>query len=192
MSEDIGQKWDEKYLSRKDLSGKPADVLTSNLHLLPKQGIALDLACGPGGNAIFLAEHGLDTYAWDISKVALSHLNHTAVNKGLGIKAEYRDVIKNPPETASFDVIVVSNFLDRSIIPDIIAALNPDGLMYYQTFTIERTKKPAPDNPAYKLNPNELLGLLSGLTIRYYREDGDTGTDEEYQGLAMVVAQKCN
>ncbi|NNE36821.1 MAG: SAM-dependent methyltransferase, partial [Gammaproteobacteria bacterium] len=133
---------------------------------------------------------GLNTAAWDISTVALSYLLDMSESRNLNIITENRDVTTNPPAPDSFDVIVVANFLDRSIIPDIISALRQDGLVYYQTFTKSRTKKPAPDNPLYKLDMNELLQLFDKLTVRYYREDGYCGTDDECQGLAMLVAQK--
>ncbi len=190
MSDDILLKWDNKYRSRKDLSGNPAYVLISNLHLLPARGLALDLACGPGANAIMLAESGLNTQAWDISEVALSYLDSISKSRNLNISINHRDAIQHPPPPDSFDVIVVSNFLDRSIIPNIISALRADGLVFYQTFTRARTSRPAPNNPRYKLDNNELLRLFDTLTVRYYREDGHSGTDHENQGLAMLVAQK--
>jgi SAM-dependent methyltransferase len=190
MPEDIGLKWDKKYRSKKDLSGKPANVLTTNLHILPANGIALDLACGTGANAIMLAEYGLKTVAWDVSKVALTYLNNISKSAKLNITTEYRDVTISPPEPGSFDVIVVAHFLDRSIVRHLISALKLNGLLFYQTFTKARTKKPSPDNPVYKLDENELLRLFNNLTIRYYREEGQSDTDDKYQGLAMLVGQK--
>ena len=52
----------------------PCDALRDNVHLIPQgHGKALDLACGMGGNAIFLAQNSnLDVYAWDMSSVAIS------------------------------------------------------------------------------------------------------------------------
>ena len=190
MAEDIGLKWDRKYQSKNIISNTPSSVLTTNLHLLPCQGTALDLACGPGGNALVLADYGLETSAWDLSSVALSHLSKTAKSRQLSITIAHRDIVNQPPDSNSFDVIVVSNFLDRSLIPAIISALKPNGLVFYQTFTKQRVVNPAPVNPNYKLDPNELLRLFNPLTIRYYREDGTSGDNEEFQGLAMMVAQK--
>jgi tellurite methyltransferase len=190
MVKDIALKWDRKYQSKENLSGKPSYVLTSNLHYLPQNGKALDLACGPGGNAELLAKQGLDTFAWDISRVALAHLEQNSTSKKLNIKTELRDVNLSPPEPESFDVIVVSNFLERRLVPALIAALKPNGIIYYQTFTREGARTPPPKNPLYKLDKNELICLFSSLTIRFYREDGENSDDGEVQGIAMLLAQK--
>jgi 2-polyprenyl-3-methyl-5-hydroxy-6-metoxy-1,4-benzoquinol methylase len=190
MTEDIGLKWDSKYQSKNIITNSPSSVLTTNLHLLPDQGSALDLACGPGGNALVLAENGLETSAWDLSGVALSHLNQTAKSRKVSITIAHRDVVNQPPDSNSFDVIVVSNFLERSLIPAIISALKNNGLVFYQTFTKQRVTQPAPVNPNYKLDQNELLRLFAPLSIKYYREDGNSGDNEEFQGIAMLVAQK--
>ena len=64
----IKEKWNKRY---RDEAGeeKASRVLRENLHLLPANGLALDLACGLGGNAILLAQQGLSVCAWDIADV---------------------------------------------------------------------------------------------------------------------------
>ena len=75
MADDaMREKWNTKYLQQGPSQWPVAEVLLENKHLLPEQGSALDLACGYGANARLLAEHGLQTYAWDISNVAIEHI----------------------------------------------------------------------------------------------------------------------
>lgn len=187
------EKWDAIYRTGKHGNGQaqPAKVLVENQHLLPDQGKALDLATGRGANAILLAQHGLDTYAWDISETVIEQLSETARSLQLDIKTEARDVIATLPEAESFDVIVVSRFLDRQLMQHIINALNKDGLLFYQTFTKERIGDSGPSNDDYRLAKNELLQLCQGLHIVSYKEEGLLGNlDSGFRNEAMLIGQR--
>jgi tellurite methyltransferase len=184
-------KRDRIHAARLHDSGDAARVLTENRHLLPAQGQALDIACGAGANAILLARHGLDTTAWDVSAEAIGSLTRKCAGLGLQMRIEQRDVIAAPPEPRSFDVITASRFLDRPLMPRIIEALRPQGLVFYQTFIRDAATPDGPRNPAYRLEPNELLSLFSGLQILVYREEGTVGdTAAGWRNEAMLVARK--
>jgi SAM-dependent methyltransferase len=172
---EIRDKWDRIYREAGDAIPEPAPVLADNAHLLPVAGIALDLACGLGGNALFLARQGLDTHAWDISPEAIRRLNACARRLGLILRTEIRDVVEYPPAEESCDVIVVSRFLERSLVPAISQALKPGGLLFYQTYTREKAAEVGPTNPAFLLDTNELLRLFSSLRLVFYREEGQIG-----------------
>jgi 2-polyprenyl-3-methyl-5-hydroxy-6-metoxy-1,4-benzoquinol methylase len=189
--EKLRQKWDKRHADG-GKSPTAAEVLKRNLHLLPLKGKALDLACGLGGNALTLAAHGLETVAWDISSVAIERLNAYAANEGLtNLSAQVRDVEQRPPSPASFDLIVVSYYLERTLIADLIDALLPGGLIYYQTFTQTAVSNLGPANPAYRLTDNELLQLFSSLKLRYYREENRLGyLHHGIRDVAMLVAEK--
>jgi len=190
-------KWNSRY-SEADRIGtadagslQAAQVLVENAHLLPHQGKALDLACGLGVNAIFLASHGLDTSAWDISDVAIEKLQKQIDAQSLNIRTELRDVVERPPSVGAFDVIVVVRFLERRIVSSLVEALKPGGLIFYQTFTIDKSPDIGPTNPDYLLQANELLQLFHALRIRVYREEGMEGDLEKgFRNEVMLVAQK--
>ncbi|MCG8052244.1 MAG: methyltransferase domain-containing protein, partial [Candidatus Thiodiazotropha endolucinida] len=171
---------------------RPAEVLLSNAHLLPEQGSALDLACGLGGNALFLAQRGFTVEAWDLSSVAIQRLAQSAGQLKLNkLHARVRDVESQPPQTEQFDVIVVSYFLERSLTPTLIQALKPGGLVFYQTFTRHAVSSEGPQNPAFRLADQELLQLFSQLQVRVYREEGRLGDlSLGSRDVAMLVAQK--
>lgn len=192
MPVDIGEKWDNRYKSSDHGQSKPAQLLYEFQHLFPKTGKALDLACGIGLNAIFLAEHGLETYAWDISSQAISRLDTIAQQKNLLIKTEIRDVCKHPPQAKSFDIIYVGNFLDRGLFPEIVNALGHNGILFYQTFIQEKTENDTgPRNKDYLLGPNELLKLCSGLHIIYYHEEGRVGNIKTgFRNRAALIGQR--
>ena len=184
-------KWDHIYKGSDDKTGKPCRVLSSHSHLLPTGGAALDLACGRGGNALFLAARGYNTRAWDISAVAIQRLADLARQRGVPLTAQQRDVTADPPEPESFDVIVVSRFLDQALAPAICAALKEQGLLFYQTFIREKVSDFGPHNPAYRLQANELLHLFSSLHLIYYHEEGSVGdTGQGIRNEAMLIAQK--
>ena len=192
MSKQTGDKgkWNQRYQTSAE-SHPAAMVLSENAHLLPEEGNALDLACGFGANAVFLAQKGLTTYAWDLSDVAIKKLQVFSQSLFLDIKTEVRDVVKNPPRENSFDVIVVSRFLDRTIIQNLIDALNNDGLIFYQTFIVDKVANVGPSNPEYLLKTNELLQLFQSLTVRVYGEEGKVGNLRKgFRNEAMLVAQK--
>ncbi len=188
MSDDeLRRKWDDRYADP-EAAPSPLAVLVENAHLLPESGSALDLACGLGGSALLLAEHGLDTHAWDLSPVAVEQLQQRAA--GLTLQAEVRDVIAVPPDPETFDVICVGHFLDRARCPQIAAALRPGGLLFYQTFTLERVDDSGPSNERFRLETNELLQLFPGLIVRVYREEGRLGDlTRGTRNCAQLVAQ---
>jgi SAM-dependent methyltransferase len=184
-------KWNARYTENPS-APRVAPVLADYQYLLPRTGRALDLACGVGGNALCLAAHELETWAWDISNVAVARLQTLAQQQGLVLHAEVRDVVATPPAPESFDVIVVSRFLERGLAPALMQALRPAGLLFYQTFTaVSVDEAYGPTNPAYRLAPQELLTLLHGLQVVVYREEGCIGdTTQGLRNEAYIIAQK--
>jgi len=170
----LQKKWNNIY---QQAEGEPhiAEVLQHNHYLLPTEGVALDLACGRGGNALLMAEKGLSVKAWDISEVAIDALIARALGSGLTIDAQVRDVVKNPPEPNSLDVLFVSHFLSRSLCPALYEAIKPGGLLMYQTFCEQKVNDSGPSNPDYLLTDNELLSLFAGMKVRVYREEALLG-----------------
>jgi len=184
-------RWDQRHAGATDI-GAPAEVLLRNAHLLPPAGDALDLACGRGANALWLAGHtALRVQAWDFSPVAIATLEGAAAARGLRVATAVRDVAAEPPGPDSCDVLVVTHFLDRSIVPALAAALRPGGLLLYQTFTREAVSTRGPSTPEWRLARNELLELFAGLVVRAYREEGTLGdTSRGLRDLAYLVAQR--
>ncbi len=185
------QKWNRRYAGPPADSPAPAGVLTEYAYLLPVTGTALDLACGRGANALFLARQGLQVHAWDISGEAINQLARQSAADRLGIETAVRDVQERPPQADTFDVICVSYFLEREISDAIMAALRPNGILFYQTFLHENVSDQGPGNPEYRLGPNELLELFAPLHVLVYQEQGRVGdTAQGLRDTAWLVAQK--
>jgi SAM-dependent methyltransferase len=163
--------WEARYRELSATPPGPAAVLADFDHLLPASGDALDLACG------------LTT--------AIDRLAAQARVEGLALTAEVRDVVEHPPAASTFDAIVVSRFLDRSLCPALAAALRPGGLLFYETFTRARVTGRGPQSEHYRLGDNELLALFAGLRIRLYRDEDRAGaSDRGLRDIAQLVAQR--
>ncbi len=188
------QHWDTLYSNATINDSDPlncAEILSENAFLLPPKGKAFDLACGMGANATFLARHGLAVTAVDISKVAIDKLSVYASSNALDINAYVQNIDPKSIPKCAFDVIVVSRFLDRRLSDAIIDALKPDGLLFYQTFTKEKTTPTSPNNPNYLLSRNELLTLFSSLQVILYRENGLVGLPSSgLRNQAQFIGQK--
>lgn len=187
-------RWNKRYEQAKT-PGKIAEVLNDNQHLLPTNSrdlVAADLACGVGANALFLAKQGFQTHAFDISNVALQHLEHFAAAEQLSINTHHQDIEQNPLEANSFDILLVCHFLYRPLCKVIINALKPNGLLFYQTFTQHKVTPVGPSNPDFLLKPNELLTLFQPeLSIINYREEASHGnTQIGLRNQAYLVASK--
>lgn len=191
MTDDASDKWNAIYRNRDRERPSPARVLADYRYLLPEHGLALDLACGRGGNALLLAASGLETHAWDGSGEALARINEFTMETGLSITTRQCDLTLERPGPESFDVIVVSNYLDRSLPPFLSRGLKTNGLLFYETFITEKIDNAGPKNPAFLLRPNELLHMFRELHILLYREDGLAGdTRQGLRNKAMLIGQK--
>ena len=195
------EKWDQRFAALQCADAEACKVLVDYNHLLPNQGRALDLASGLGGNAIYLARAGLEVSAIDLSSIAMTKLSNYAEQQQLVINCSCRDLEQQLETLATdrhsqfgesvFDVIVVSHYLYRSLMPSLLQALRPQGLLFYQTFTQRCIDSSGPSSARYRLARNELLALCEGLHILLYREEGLQGdTEQGFRNQAMIIAQR--
>lgn len=188
----VAEKWDAIYQHKSSGDLTVATVLRENLFLLPEQGVALELACGLGANALLLVERGLTVQAWDISAVAIEKLQQQAHQQNLTVQAKQVDIRPSSLPENSFDVIVISRFLDRSLCRGIIAALKAGGLVFYQTYTRQKLTDSPPHNPDFLLAGNELLTLFTPLKTLVYQEHGLVGNlNAGERNEALYIGQQC-
>ena len=195
MSQTVAQKWDDKYASATlKTPVNPCFVLKQHSRLLPFSGKALEVACGLGGNARFLALCGLKTQAWDISDTALTLLNNWASINKLPIEPLLTDLEQMILPYQQFDVIVVSRYLDRSLFPQLASALKPKGLLIYQTF-LAPGHASAPSNPDFYVQPGEFNHAWPDLNTLVYGEgwlgdESSVNSNGEKQRYAWYIGQK--
>lgn len=129
--------------------------------LLPAGGRVLDLACGAGRHARFLAGLGLRVDAVDIDLGPAAPWHDTP-----GITWQTRDLEHGSGhiEAAAYQGIVVVNYLHRPLFPELLAGLAPrGGVLIYETFAHGQQAYGRPRNPAHLLMPGELLELARGI-----------------------------
>jgi len=191
MSEDDKNHWEKKYSGDGYAPNrKPSALLTEWLVDRPP-GRALDLACGTGRNALYLAEKGQDVTAVDISPQAIALAEDLAREKGLKINWIVAD-LDNYAIQGQYDLIVISFFsINRTMVSPIIKALEKGGILLYENHMLAPASV---EDEAHKhrfhFQPGELRQLFGGLsTIRYEEHQVDReGGRPAY--VASLVAQK--
>ena len=133
-------------------------------------GTVLDLACGQGRHARYLADQGFTVVGVDRDAAALAHLTGVA-----NVTTRCADLEAGawPYGERQFDGIVVTNYLHRPLLPLIVSALMPGGVLLYETFRSGNESYGKPSNPEFLLQPGELLAFARthGLQVVAY-EDG--------------------
>ena len=130
--------WDDRYRSSKRVwSGNPNPQLVAEAAGIAP-GRALDVGCGEGADAIWLAEQGWEVVGMDISQVALDraaeHARTTAPGAAKRITWQQADLIASPPPAGSFDLVNVQ-FMHLPRAPraamfrGLAAAVRPDGTL---------------------------------------------------------------
>lgn len=175
-------RWNRRYSSGEYSLSKPPNSLLVQWAPPGNGGLALDLACGPGHNALWLVHHGYRVLGVDISRVALQEGIKAARAEGLAesicfVEADL-DQFVIPPDC--LDLIGVFRFLDRRLFPMLQAALRPGGLLIVETLNVAwREKHPGPPRH-YLAELDELVQLAAGMNIL------SNGMSE---GLSHIVAQ---
>jgi SAM-dependent methyltransferase len=165
----------------------PLAWLVMHRDLLPGAGQALDVACGSGRHAVWLARQGFHVQAVDRQAEAIAVLSaHPLALAGL-IDAQVRDLETGQPVIAAdaYDVVVVAHYLHRPLFPQLVAALRPGGVLVYETFTTAQAARGKPTNPDFLLRPGELATLVHPLAILAEREG-----DFDGRMAAAVVARR--
>jgi len=185
------ERWDKRFRGKEFALGKEANpFLKRHIRLLPK-GKALDIATGEGRNAIFLAQHGLDVDAVDVSNMALKKVRELAKEKGVKIRTLLGDLDTFRIEKGGYDLIANFYFLKRNLIPRIKKGLKRGGRVIFETYLLEQRDLGTlePKNPKYLLKANELLKLFKGFRILIYRE-GIFNEGRRRKAIASLIAEK--
>ncbi len=153
-------------------------------HLVPPGGTVLDVACGGGRHMRWFAGRGHPVTGVDRSSEALLE----AAQAGEVVQAD----IENGPwpfADRTFDAVVVTHYLWRALLPDIVAAVAPGGVLIYETFAAGNETVGKPSRPDFLLQPGELLEACGALRVVAY-EDGFQETPQRFvQRIAAVREQ---
>lgn len=184
MSENDRQKWNAKYAPDEYVMGDaPKAILKLIEPSLPKSGRALDIACGEGQNAVWLAERGLKVTGVDISARGLDKMNRLAREHGVEARVTgiQHDLDRGLPDAKGpFILVTCIHFYTPDCIAQARELLAPGGLLVVETLL------KVGENPSrFGAEPGEVSGFAEGLHVHYYREGSGEG-----RPTARLVAQR--
>lgn len=141
----------------------PSPWVVRHAKSIPACGKVLDLACGSGRHARFLAGLGYPVLAVDRDPEALAGLStiEGITTRQLDLEGE-----EWPLAGQVFDGIVVTNYLWRPRLPDVLALLAPGGALIYETFMVGNAAYGKPSNPDFLLQAGELRQLAAAAGLR--------------------------
>jgi tellurite methyltransferase len=173
--------WDQRYRERTEVGA--ATPLLIDVVSGVRPGRALDLACGSGRNALWLADHGWRVTAVDGSPAAIEIV--TARNPSIGVFAadlENHEYIIQPD---SWDLIVFSYYLQRDLFEPAKRGVVPGGMV------LAIVHIPGPGEPLtrFRLNPGELAGAFQDFEILHSYE-GPSRDPEHRQLVAEIAARR--
>jgi SAM-dependent methyltransferase len=180
--------WDKRYVQGEHINDEPHPLITkiaSNL----QPGRALDVACGPGRHAMWLAERGWAVTAVDSSGVAIEILQQRAGARGLMIDSIAADLEKREFAIApeSYDLIIVCNYLQRDLFPAIRSGTRGGGIVIAIIAMLDDDPQVRPMNPVYLLNPGELRAQFAGWKLIHDFEGKETGKSS--RATAQIAAR---
>jgi tellurite methyltransferase len=164
----MSERWNARYASG-EVTEKPPEALVIEAVRGRSGGRALDLACGLGRNALYLAAQGWDVVAVDSSRVALEILSERAA-EGLAVHSVLADLEAGEfrIEPDSWDLIVDCCYLQRDLFPSIRDGVRSGGL-FVGVFPMSGI------NPAYLMRAGEGRELFAGWKLLSYTEAERTG-----------------
>lgn len=147
-------------------AGAPSPWVVRWASQLPTGSTVLDVACGSGRHLQWLAGRGLCVTGVDRDAQALDGLSDLA-------EVLVADIENGPwpLQGRQFDAVVVTHYLWRPLLPTLVGAVAPGGLLIYETFGAGNARFGRPSRPDFLLQPGELLQATQGLRVLGY-EDG--------------------
>lgn len=164
-----------------------------------KQISVLDLACGNGRNGLYLLENDIPVIFADVKDEALEQVKQSLLSfsksqqqLGQCWQVDFEQALSTPLQDKSFAGVMVFRYLHRALFAQIKAAIQPGGMIIYETFTEQQAQFGRPKNPNFLLKPNELLEQFSDWEILHSFEGviNTSANVASKQAIAQIVAIK--
>lgn len=182
--------WNERYRSgeraAEDLRAAPARLLMETAKQL-EPGKALDLACGTGRNALWLAEHGWNVTAVDGAAAAIDILRSRASKRAVTVDARVADLEKSEYriEDSSWDLIAMCYYLQRDLFEPAKQGVAPGGIL----LAIVHITEPGDEPTAHRLRPGELERYFQDWEI-LHRHEGKPNDAAHWRSVAEIIARR--
>jgi len=181
------EEWDHRYRSGEQLFETPSPLVARFARTRPP-GNALDLACGPGRNALYLAAQNWRVTAVDGSPTAIEVLLARARERKLQIEARVADLERGDFEIqpGAYDLICDCYYLERDLIPLMREGLRPGGLL---VAIVHLADPDQPHGTPARAAPGELRSYFQDWTILHCYE-GESNEACHQRPVAELVARK--
>lgn len=183
-------RWDARYRqgAYQDRT-HPSAFLAAHVDRAPI-GEALDLACGAGRNANFLASRGFTVNGWDISVEALGQAQARAEELALDIDWRSCDLERVTLPKDHYDLVIQIRYVNWALVGQAIDALRPGGVFLSEQHLVTDRDVVGPSNPAFRATPGQLRAAVSPLAIEIYEELHTVDPDGRAVALARVLARR--
>jgi tellurite methyltransferase len=182
--------WDERYRRGEHLNAAPLPlVMKAATYGWP--GRALDLACGVGRHALWLAEQGWQVTAVDASAVAIELLQQRAAERGVNVDARVADLELGEfvIEPDAYDLIVVTCYLQRDLFPAMRAGVRVGGLVVAMIAMVDDDPQVKPMKPAFLLKAGELRAMFDDWELLHDFEGKPSGQTGK-RAMAEIIARR--
>jgi SAM-dependent methyltransferase len=201
-------RWDERYRRGEHASAEPSPLLVRAVEEFaqvdlpagaasspsPSSPRSLDVACGAGRHALFLAARGFRVTAVDASRVGVETMLERARRRGLSLDARVADLARGEfaIEPGAYQLVCDFYYLQRDLFRAMRAGLRPGGLFVAAIHTVDERPSARPMNPDFLLLAGELREQFRGWEILHYHEtegrDEDAG--EHDRRSAEIIARR--
>ncbi|MDR7078146.1 2-polyprenyl-3-methyl-5-hydroxy-6-metoxy-1,4-benzoquinol methylase [Neobacillus niacini] len=180
-------KWNIKHLDRITQleEPEPNPRLKKLAAYFKEGGTALDIACGLGGNSMFLAQSDYQVEAMDISDVAINYIQEQASKDNLAIQPQVADLTNVNAQNwlNAYNVMVITYYLDRALFPVVKSSIKEGGYFFMETYYQSPETVGQGISEQYKLRSNELLDEFRDWKVLYFEEN-------EQEGWQSIFCQK--
>lgn len=195
MSQLDKQKWDQRHAEGDHPHGAdPSEWLLRALamaHIDNGAGRrALDVACGTGRNALYLAGLGFEVDAVDISPVGLALAKSLAQKRGLVVNWLEADLELSFDPPGTYDLIVMFHYVNMPLLQNLIGHLKPGGWFVGQQHLDTDAEVVGPSSARFRLAPGVLAQACAPLRIHHQEEGIFVSNEGDNMALAKVLAQR--
>ncbi len=188
MAQRDRERWERRYADPSRHPQRGANPFLVRNAPPPQPGRrALELACGLGRDALWLAAQGYTVDALDISLTALRRARAEMLRQGLRVNFLLADLDHIPLAPYPYDLVYVYRFLDRRLFPAIRDFVRPGGVVIYETLNVRRLEESPETSPDFLLGLDELPTYFPGWEVL---EAGDDAATSRFAGRKPVLSEQ--
>lgn len=184
------EKWNTRYAERAAPAEREVPECLRRWVPAAARGRALDIACGAGRNAIFVASCGFAVDALDISAVALAQARGAAAAAGVAVNWIEHDLDAGLPLPGPYQLVMQLHFANAAITRAVPALLAPGGVFVCQQHLRTAEEVAGPRGATHRVAPGELATLLPGLEVLHCVEEIRTDADGQRFAFATLVTRR--